>query len=436
MSGAGGGGGGTSGTALAGESTSITVLKRTRINGVDTFATRFGELGGTAGGGLTQSYTAGTATATVEVTTNEGFLTEGSIDLTTTGVTTDLTTATSNGQNFILVTDSRAFPSEGSVFITGTNSETFNFTSNNEGTGRLESTTDTVQVHSIGDSVIGDSTGTFNYEERRVVPQSSTELTADIDGRVIQVTQVQVENASAFPSPSGAISFINGETFTYSSVDTSGGVGSHLFNGNAQTLGFHNGTTSAETVESTTIVYSFFSSSSQDIGTHSTTVATTVRGNDHSFSAVGGPAGSSATFGTSSGDGEAGDLFSAREQTGDFSGDELPFKGIGGTAGDFSGNRNGGNGGFGRGVLVNGATLDVSDGGGGGSGDGSLLAGEGGEDGTYVNVFGTGVGNGRYTIVSATDIIQVVIGNGGPGATGGTTTGGNGGDGAARITGS
>ena len=436
LSGAGGGGGGTSGTAKAGEETRMTVQRRTRVNGVDTYSTRFGELGGAVGGGLTQSYTAGTNTDTVEVTTNEGFLTEGSIVLTTTGITTDLTTATTNGQNFILVTDSRAFPSSGSVFITGTNSETFNFTSNNEGTGRLESTTDTVQVHSIGDNVIGDSTGTFNYEERRAVPQSSTELTADIDGRVIQVTQVQVENASAFPA-TGSISFTNGETFIYNSIDTSGGVGSHLFIGNAQTVGFHNGTTSAETVESTTIVYSFFSSSAQDIGTHSTTVATTVKGNDHVFTAAGGGAGSSASFVNVDGDGEAGDLFDARVQTGDFSPAEGLFRGDGGTAGDFDGTKNGGIGGRGRGVTVNGETLDVSDGGGGAAATsvGGNDGGEGGEDGTYLTVFGSGYGNGNYTIVSGTDRVVVEVGRGGRGATGGTNEGGKGGDGAAQITG-
>ena len=445
MSGAGGGGGGNTGTAIAGESSTITVQKRTRINGVDTFATRFGELGGAVGGGLTQSYTAGTNTATVEVTTNEGFLAQGSIDLTTTGFEGSVEGAQSGGSNLLIdgldndtngVIGALAITAPGSIFITGdsTNAQTFNFdrkiaVGNNF---RLESDSDTINTHANGTIwTLGTSNGSFDYEDRRVVPQSSTELTAGVDGRTTQVTEIIVEDASAFPA-SGSISFSNGEIFNYTVIDTSGGTGLHRFVGNAQTLGLHS---TNEVVESTTIVYSFFSSSAQDIGTHSTTVATTVRGDDHTFSASGGPAGASGSFVNAAGDGEAGDNFSAFEQSG--SGNQLPFKGIGGTAGIF-GPADGGNGGFGRGVLVNGATLDVSDGGGGGSATsaGANDGGEGGEDGTYVSVFGTGQGSGRYTIVSATDIIQVTIGNGGNGATGGTTSGGNGGDGAARITGS
>ena len=99
--------------------------------------------------------------------------------------------------------------------------------------------------------------------------------------------------------------------------------------------------------------------------------------------------------------------------------------------------RDGQLGGAGRGLLVNGQTLDVSDGGGGGSSTtmGSNDAGSGGAFGVYNTVFGSGYGNGNYTVVSATDRIIVTIGNGGNGATGGTTEGGDGGDGAAQITG-
>ena len=89
-------------------------------------------------------------------------------------------------------------------------------------------------------------------------------------------------------------------------------------------------------------------------------------------------------------------------------------------------------------LKLNGETLDVSDGGGGGAALtlGGNNGGEGGEDGTYLTVFGDGYGNGEYTIVNTTDIIRVVVGLKGDGATGGTNNGGDGGDGLIVISGS
>ena len=323
MSGGGGGGGGTSGLATAGEDTIMTVQKRTRINGVDTYETRRGELVG----GLVNATTLGSSVDTITVTTNEGFLTEGTLTLTTTGISGSLASATVDGQDFVILTDASTLVDAGSISITGSNFDIFNYTSK---TGnRLDSTTDTVRVHSIGDATAdGTAQGTFDYEERRVVPQSSTELTASIDGRVTQITEVTVENASAFPA-AGSISFINGEEFSYNSIDTSGGVGLHKFVSlTPQTLGQHN---SGETVESTTITFSFFSSTAQDVNTHGTTVATTILGDEHTFSGAGGAAGVSTSV--SSNNGTDGGTFDARVQTGDFSPAEGLFRGDGGAGG-------------------------------------------------------------------------------------------------------
>ena len=210
-----------------------------------------------------------------------------------------------------------------------------------------------MNVHSIGDEVIGDSVGTFNYQERNAVPQATATLAATIDGRTTQVTRVTVNEDTTlepnlFPTTFSSISFSDGEIFNYDSIDTTGEVGTHTFvSGTPQSLVQHS---SGDTVSSTVITYTFVAttSGSQDIGTHSTTVATTVIGNDHTFSGAGGAAGGNG-FTNAAGDGEVGDVFDARVQTGDFNPPEGNFRGDGGTAGDFDGDKNGGIGGRGEG---------------------------------------------------------------------------------------
>ena len=383
MSGAGGGGGGSAGSAPttgdgSGGDSSMTIMRRVRVNGEDTYVPRQAVLGGDGfdSDGLTVITTTGTPQQEIFVNTTEGFTSEGTVTLVTTA-------------------------SGGAIL----------------------------------------STGTFNYTEKRDIPNNDTILRADILSAV-NVRTVVVEDVTGFPT-SGTIVFPDGDEFEYQEVNTTGGIGAHEFR-NTTTEGviltFHNGTNAAETVEDINRTLSFFSTISQDIGTHvlrtqvipSSTILT---GNVHTFSAAGGGAGASASV--SSNDGTAGDNFSALEQVGTPGPDDF-FRGDGGTAGIF-GPASGGIGGLNQGVDIDGLTLDVSDGGGGGSASssGANDAGAGGEDGTYLSAQGSGmaVGDGTYEIVSATDIITVVIGAGGAGTTGGTTSGGQGGDGAARIAG-
>ena len=386
LSGAGGGGGAVNGTATAGGSSTITVQRRTRIivDGVDEYETRAGlmEGGNFESEGLTVATTSGSTQTEIFVSTLEGFTREGNIDLVTT---------------------------------------------------------------SSGGSVL--DTGTFNYESTNNVPNNTAQLRVSIDGRQNGINTLIVSDVTGWPS-TGTVVFADGEEFPYTSTNTDSGINLHEFRNNSTDgirLGVHTGAVddiTAEDLEDINRTRSFVSVTAQDVGTHvlRTQVvpsSTTITGNDHVFTTAGGAAGVSG-FTDANGDGQAGGTFDARLQVGDLISQEGKFRGDGGTAGDFDGTKSGGIGGRGQGVNVNGETLDVSDGGGGGAAtsEGDNDGGTGGGFGIYLSVHGSALGDGRYTIVSATDRLQVVVGLKGNGAQDPTNgDGGNGGDGLVLITG-
>ena len=390
MSGAGGGGGAVSGTATAGGNSTITVQRRTKsiANAIDEYETRAGLMEGGAAGaeGLTVATTGGAGNEVQEifVSTLEGFLKEGNIQLVTTN-------------------------SSGTIL----------------------------------------STGNFDYESTNDVTNNAAELRVSVDGRQNGVNTLIVSDVTGWPS-TGTVVFADGEEFPYTSTNTDNGLNLHEFRNNSTDgikLGVHTGSSAditAEDLEDINRTRSFVSATAQDVGTHVLRTqivpsSTTITGNDHMFTIVGGAAGTSG-FTNAAGDGQVGGTFNANLQLGDTISQEGKFRGDGGTAGDFDGTKDGGIGGRGQGVNVNGETLDVSDGGGGGAAtsEGNNDGGTGGGFGTYVSIFGGGniLADGRYTIVSATDRILVEVGIGGNGAQDPTNgDGGRGGDGLIVITG-
>ena len=302
LSGAGGGGGGSSDStilATGGGNSSLTVMRKLVLNGAVSYENRSGELVGGVNSpqGLTASISGG-MTQQIFVTSVEGFTMAGNIELVTT------------------------------------------------------SSADVELDRTI-----------FNYDERRDEANNNTRLRVSVNGILSPVFELIVEDSSSWDAI-GTVVFPDGEEFPYDSKDETGGLGAHKFVSNGGVnLVEHAGSLvdlNAELLEDINRTFSFFSNTAQPQGTHvihtqSVPSATVITGNDHTFTTAGGAGGSSGTFSSVNGDGEVGDVFDARVQTGDSGPDEGNFRGDGGTAGDFDegvNTKEGGIGGLGRGVEV------------------------------------------------------------------------------------